>query len=175
MLNPSSLHEIPHYYLVSDRLASSGQPTQEQFQNIASAGYEVIINLALPTSKGALPEEVRDRYWIRVDLLSSAGSLGIAYPVGFTTLFRSDERGQRAEGLGTLRDEYAGFLFSLSLPEICPKTPGRGGALSNERDLASGGRLGRFYRFGRGWFSLRINGDRESGRGRCTIEGSIGE
>jgi protein tyrosine phosphatase (PTP) superfamily phosphohydrolase (DUF442 family) len=57
MLNLSSLHEIPNYYLVSDRLASSGQPTREQFQNIANAGYEVIINLALPTSKGALPDE----------------------------------------------------------------------------------------------------------------------
>ena len=49
--------EITNYYQVSDHVATSGQPTQEQFQIIATADYDAIINLALPTSTNALANE----------------------------------------------------------------------------------------------------------------------
>jgi uncharacterized protein (TIGR01244 family) len=51
------LSDITNYLLISDRLATAGQPTAAQLAAIAEAGFEVVINLALPTSDGALPDE----------------------------------------------------------------------------------------------------------------------
>jgi protein tyrosine phosphatase (PTP) superfamily phosphohydrolase (DUF442 family) len=52
-----SIDEIRNYIQVSDRIASSGQPEDHQFKYIADAGYEVVINLAMPNSESAIPEE----------------------------------------------------------------------------------------------------------------------
>ena len=52
-----SIENILNYIQVSDRIASSGQPEAHQFEDIADAGYEVVINLAMPDSKNAIPEE----------------------------------------------------------------------------------------------------------------------
>jgi protein tyrosine phosphatase (PTP) superfamily phosphohydrolase (DUF442 family) len=53
----SPLSEIRAYLPLSDRLATSGQPTAPQFESIKGAGFEVVVNLALGTSPGALPDE----------------------------------------------------------------------------------------------------------------------
>lgn len=37
--------------------AGSGQPTEEQFREVAASGVRCVINLALPTSTYALPDE----------------------------------------------------------------------------------------------------------------------
>ena len=52
-----SIEEITNYRRVSDTLASSGQPTEAQFKDIALAGFDVVINLAMPNSDDAIPEE----------------------------------------------------------------------------------------------------------------------
>ncbi len=52
-----SIEEIYNFIQVSDNLATSGQPTEEQMSEIASAGYKVVVNLALPTSENALKDE----------------------------------------------------------------------------------------------------------------------
>ena len=49
--------EIKNYYQLTNHIATSGQPTQEQFQIIAAADYDAIVNLALPTSTNALADE----------------------------------------------------------------------------------------------------------------------
>ncbi|ACK72800.1 protein of unknown function DUF442 [Gloeothece citriformis PCC 7424] len=51
------LQEIKNYYWVNQYLATSGQPTPEQFKIIQDAGYDVVINLALPTSDYAIVNE----------------------------------------------------------------------------------------------------------------------
>lgn len=38
-------------------MTSSGQPTESQFKDIANAGFEVVMNLAMPNSENAIPEE----------------------------------------------------------------------------------------------------------------------
>jgi protein tyrosine phosphatase (PTP) superfamily phosphohydrolase (DUF442 family) len=43
--------------LATDRIATAGQPTAEQFAGVREAGYPIVVNLALPTSTGALPNE----------------------------------------------------------------------------------------------------------------------
>ncbi len=52
-----TLENITNYIHISERIASSGQPEEHQFKDIAQAGYEVVINLAMPNSDNAIPEE----------------------------------------------------------------------------------------------------------------------
>jgi len=52
-----SIEDITNYKAVSDKLASSGQPGEMQFKEIAEAGFDVVINLAMPNSDNAIPEE----------------------------------------------------------------------------------------------------------------------
>ncbi len=42
---------------LSPRIASSGQPEEDQFRHIARAGYHLVVNLAMPDSDHAIPEE----------------------------------------------------------------------------------------------------------------------
>jgi protein tyrosine phosphatase (PTP) superfamily phosphohydrolase (DUF442 family) len=48
---------VLNYLPISDRLGTAGQPTVEQFAAIRAAGYQVVINLAMPNSTNALPNE----------------------------------------------------------------------------------------------------------------------
>ena len=48
---------VYNYERVTDWLATSGQPTVAQFADIAAAGYEAVVNLALPTSDNAIAGE----------------------------------------------------------------------------------------------------------------------
>ncbi|MBD2176540.1 protein tyrosine phosphatase family protein [Pseudanabaena sp. FACHB-1998] len=67
------LVEIINFLPISDKLATAGQPTVEQFREIADAGYETVINLALPTSDGAIANEA--------ELVQSLGMEYVAIPV----------------------------------------------------------------------------------------------
>ncbi|MFN2152529.1 MAG: protein tyrosine phosphatase family protein [Anaerolineales bacterium] len=53
----AELRAIYNYLPLSSRIATSGQPTAQQIRAIAEAGFEVVINLALPTSDNALINE----------------------------------------------------------------------------------------------------------------------
>jgi protein tyrosine phosphatase (PTP) superfamily phosphohydrolase (DUF442 family) len=71
----SAMSEIRSFHAINDKLGTAGQPTREQFQSISEAGFEAIINLALPTSDNAIPDEE-----------NIVTSLGMAYypiPVDF--------------------------------------------------------------------------------------------
>ena len=49
--------EIYNFLELSDDIATAGQPTEAQMAAIQAAGYRVVINLALPSSTNALPNE----------------------------------------------------------------------------------------------------------------------
>jgi uncharacterized protein (TIGR01244 family) len=53
----NSLETIRQFLKISDALATAGQPTAEQFAAIQAAGYQIVVNLALPNSSNALPNE----------------------------------------------------------------------------------------------------------------------
>ncbi|PCJ86280.1 MAG: phosphatase [Thiotrichaceae bacterium] len=52
-----SIESITNFIQVSGRVASSGQPEERQFKEIALAGYKVVVNLAMANSENAIPEE----------------------------------------------------------------------------------------------------------------------
>jgi protein tyrosine phosphatase (PTP) superfamily phosphohydrolase (DUF442 family) len=52
-----AIADILNYVQLTPRVGTSGQPTAEQLKDIASAGYQAVVNLALPTSDNALPDE----------------------------------------------------------------------------------------------------------------------
>jgi protein tyrosine phosphatase (PTP) superfamily phosphohydrolase (DUF442 family) len=53
----AELAAVTNSYKIDECLATSGQPTAAQLQAIAAAGYEMVINLALPTSDNAVADE----------------------------------------------------------------------------------------------------------------------
>lgn len=64
-----------NYHQLTDDIATSGQPTEAELHAIAEQGYVAIVNLAMPDSENALPNEG-----------SLTAALGMAYfniPVPF--------------------------------------------------------------------------------------------
>lgn len=51
------LKDITNYFQMTELVATSGQPTEDQFKAIAEAGNRVVINLAMPDGEGALKDE----------------------------------------------------------------------------------------------------------------------
>ena len=51
------MNGIYNYQFLTDNLSSSGMPTTEQMQEIADEHVSLVVNLALGTSGGAIPDE----------------------------------------------------------------------------------------------------------------------
>jgi len=80
----AAVSEIYNFRAIGEWLGTAGQPSEDQFRTIREAGFEVVINLALPTSDNALAHEG-----------SIVTSLGMAYvhiPVDFKTPTSKDWR-----------------------------------------------------------------------------------
>lgn len=56
-LPEAGLAAIRAFVAIDDALATSGQPTREQFGALRAAGFDAVVNLAVATSDGALPDE----------------------------------------------------------------------------------------------------------------------
>lgn len=68
--------EIRNFVAVSERLATGGQPSEQQVRELSAAGFEVIVNLGLLDPRYCLSDEA-----------GLVESLGVAYhhvPVDFT-------------------------------------------------------------------------------------------
>lgn len=72
-LAENALTDIYNYYPLPKGLGSSGQPSPSQFADIRAAGFDVVLNLAMPTSENALAEEGR--------LVSETGMTYVHIPV----------------------------------------------------------------------------------------------
>ncbi len=78
------LSEIYNFQFVGNGVGTSGQPTEQQFRAVREAGFDTVINLALPTSDNAIAHEG-----------SVVTSLGMAYvhiPVDFKAPTAKDFR-----------------------------------------------------------------------------------
>ena len=70
-----SLEQIKNFATINERLATAGQPTEEQLREVAEAGFDVVVNLGLLGQPYSLPDEA-----------GLVASLGLAYhhiPVQF--------------------------------------------------------------------------------------------
>lgn len=70
-----SLNNIKNFVAVNDRIATAGQPTEEQLRDVADAKFQAVVNLGLRDPKYCLPDEA-----------ALATSLGMQYchiPVRF--------------------------------------------------------------------------------------------
>jgi protein tyrosine phosphatase (PTP) superfamily phosphohydrolase (DUF442 family) len=56
-MDDQTLQSIYNYRRISDRIGTSGMPTEAQLADIARAGFEVVINLDQLDSRHALPDE----------------------------------------------------------------------------------------------------------------------
>jgi len=82
-MSDAALAEIYNYRPVDQRLATSGQPTKGQLQEIAAAGFTTVINLALHDDpRYSLPDER--------GIVTSLGMDYIHIPVAFAAPAESD-------------------------------------------------------------------------------------
>jgi protein tyrosine phosphatase (PTP) superfamily phosphohydrolase (DUF442 family) len=75
--SPASLSEIYSFRAIGERLGTAGQPTENQFRAVRQAGFEAVINLALPTSDNALANEG--------SIVTGLGMSYVHIPVDFKT------------------------------------------------------------------------------------------
>ena len=73
---------IFNYLRMDDRIATGGQPTAEQFDDIATADFQAVINLALTTSDNAIPNEG--------ELVASRGMAYVHLPIDFQNPTRAN-------------------------------------------------------------------------------------
>ncbi|MEE9445953.1 MAG: protein tyrosine phosphatase family protein [Cocleimonas sp.] len=52
-----AVDDILNYIKISEKISTSGQPSPLKFQAIANSGFTTVINLAMPDSDDALPDE----------------------------------------------------------------------------------------------------------------------
>ena len=62
LASPASLAGVPidsiqNYFALPLSIGTSGQPTNQQFKDIEAAGFDVVVNLAMPDSENALANE----------------------------------------------------------------------------------------------------------------------
>jgi protein tyrosine phosphatase (PTP) superfamily phosphohydrolase (DUF442 family) len=74
---PTPLSQIYNFRALGERLGTAGQPAEGQFRMIRDAGFEAVINLALPTSDNALANEG--------SLVTGLGMAYVQIPVDFKT------------------------------------------------------------------------------------------
>jgi protein tyrosine phosphatase (PTP) superfamily phosphohydrolase (DUF442 family) len=77
-----TLSDIYHFLPLTENLLTAGQPTRQQFDQIAAAGVVTVINLALPNSSGVIPDEA--------SLVKSLGMEYISIPVIWEDPKKSD-------------------------------------------------------------------------------------
>ena len=51
------MDKLLNFYQITERVGTAGQPTVEQFGQIAEQGYSSVVNLAMHDSDNAIPEE----------------------------------------------------------------------------------------------------------------------
>ena len=118
-----SLDEIDNFIRVDDRLGTSGQPLASQFQSIGDAGYETLINLAMPDSKGAVPNEG--------EIVTSLGMTYVHIPVAwdapkvsdwkqFADLLNASERKTHAHCVVNMRVSAFTFLYRIIHQDVDP-------------------------------------------------------
>ena len=81
-LSNDAPESVYNYLALSERLATSGQPTRAQFETIKAAGYETIINL--------LPHELENALKGEEALIGELGLNYIYIPVDFKNPLESD-------------------------------------------------------------------------------------
>ncbi len=93
------LQDIYHFLQLNDRLFSGGMPTAKQLEDVARAGVQVVINLALPDSERALRDEQ-----------SIVKSLGMQYSA-IPVVWEHPRRRDLEEFMGTMDDHAVETLF----------------------------------------------------------------
>lgn len=94
MMN-SEFSEIHNFLQISDNLATAGRPTEDQLAMLQEAGYQFVVNLALPKQPSALPNEA--------EIVTDLGMEYLNIPVVFNNP-TSDELDQMMDAL----DAHAG-------------------------------------------------------------------
>jgi protein tyrosine phosphatase (PTP) superfamily phosphohydrolase (DUF442 family) len=92
----NGLNAIRNFLQLEERLATSGMPRPDDFHTVRQSGFDVVINLAMPTSDNALANEG--------DLVTRAGMTYVHIPVNFESPQAGDFN-RFANMMETLQDQ----------------------------------------------------------------------
>jgi protein tyrosine phosphatase (PTP) superfamily phosphohydrolase (DUF442 family) len=73
----NALEKIVNFYQIDENIGTSGQPEAEQFEDISTAGYEIVLNLSLSDSPNVIKNEN--------EIISKLNMIYIHVPVDFKT------------------------------------------------------------------------------------------
>ena len=79
-----NLADIKNFVQLTPLVGTAGQPGREQFADVAAAGYQTVINLAMPDSDNAIAEEG--------NLVTSQGMRYIHLPIDFAAPTAADAK-----------------------------------------------------------------------------------
>jgi protein tyrosine phosphatase (PTP) superfamily phosphohydrolase (DUF442 family) len=74
--------QIKNFLKIAENIGTAGQPTEIQFSAIKEAGYQVVVNLAMPTSTNFIPNEE--------EVVTSQGMIYVHIPVKWEAPTRED-------------------------------------------------------------------------------------
>jgi protein tyrosine phosphatase (PTP) superfamily phosphohydrolase (DUF442 family) len=80
----NNLNDLYKFHSFGDQLGTAGQPTPAQFHAVRDAGFKAVVNIALPTSDNAIPNEG--------SLITSLGMAYVHIPVNFQAPTDADFR-----------------------------------------------------------------------------------
>lgn len=83
-MKSAPLSDIYNFRSLGPKLATAGQPTEEQLRQVREAGFQTVINLGLPTSDNALPNEG--------SLVTGLGMSYVHIPINFQSPASQDFR-----------------------------------------------------------------------------------
>jgi protein tyrosine phosphatase (PTP) superfamily phosphohydrolase (DUF442 family) len=114
----TSIASIPNFLQLSESVATAGQPTEAQIAAIQAAGYSVVINLALPSSTDALPNEqalveAQGMTYIHIPVVWEEPTL-----VDVQQFFSAMPNPCGTASVCPLREEYARFGVYVSLSSV---------------------------------------------------------
>jgi len=101
-----STTEIYNFVQLTPRVGTSGQPTAEQFAEIAAAGYRGVINLAMPDSENAVADEGTK--------VSEQGMTYVHLPVPFDAP-TADHLAQFTQAMGLFEDQKVWVHCAMNL------------------------------------------------------------
>ena len=112
------LETILNFHLMTNTIGTAGQPTKTQFEDVRNANFSVVVNLAMPDSPNALPDEGMvvsslDITYIHIPVPWDAPS------VSHVEVFRRHGRPRREwrKGVCSLCRELSSISFYIQVPD----------------------------------------------------------
>ena len=139
------LEQILNYHPLMPDLATSGQPDADELAAIATAGYRLVINLALHDAEYALPDEAASVRALGMDYVHIAVAFGVPRQDDLRAFFAVMDA-NAGRNLGALRGQQARIGVHRTVAAPALRRTDRYGFRAAAEPLATRCSVGALYR-----------------------------